>query len=37
MIEDRGGWNRTVLPPMAMPAWPRADVTPADDTQPNRV
>lgn len=30
--DDRGGWNRSVLPPMAMLAWPSADVTPADDS-----
>lgn len=35
MKEDRRGWNWTVLPPMAVPAWLRVDLTPADDT--NRV
>lgn len=32
MREDRRGWNRSVLPPTAVP---RVDLAPADDTQPN--
>lgn len=37
MREDSSGWNKSVLPPMAVAAWPRVDLTPADDMQPNWV
>lgn len=37
MREDSSGWNKSVLPPMAVPARPRVDLIAADDMQPNRV